>query len=49
MKQNSYLHPLKLILGFIAIVLLAALLGGCGSPVRFKCGITLPAKGGLSK
>lgn len=59
MNQNSFLHPLKLILGFLAIVLIAALLGGCGSLMRVEYGnpkfgaaaveFNLPAKKGLSK
>ena len=36
MKQDSYFHPLKLILGFLALVSLAWLLGGCGSLVRLE-------------
>jgi len=31
MKQDSYFHPLKLILGFLAGVLLALLFGGCAA------------------
>ena len=36
MKQDSYFHPPKLILGFLAFVSLAWLLGGCGSLVRLE-------------
>lgn len=36
MKQDSFFHSLKLIFGFLAIVLLAWLLGGCGSLVRLE-------------
>jgi len=36
MKQDSFFHSLKLIFGFLAIVLLAWLLGGCGSLVRVE-------------
>ncbi len=36
MKQDSFFHSLKLIFGFLAIVLLAWLLSGCGSLVRVE-------------
>ena len=36
MKQDSFFYPLKLILGFLAVVLLALMLGGCGSLVRVE-------------
>ena len=36
MKQDSFCYPLKLILGFLTVVLLAWLLGGCGSLVRVE-------------
>ena len=36
MKQDSFFHSLKLIFGFLALVLLAWLLGGCGSLVRVE-------------
>jgi uncharacterized protein YceK len=36
MKQDSYFYPLKLILGFLAVLLMAWLLGGCGSLVRVE-------------
>lgn len=59
MKQNSFFHPFKLILGFIAIVVVAALVGGCGSLTRVEYAnpkygaaaveFNLPAKKGLSK
>ena len=59
MKQDSYFHSLKLIFGFLALVLLAWLLGGCGSLVRVeyqnpKYGggaveFTLPKKEGYAK
>ena len=59
MKQDSVFHPLKLILGFLAVVLLVWLLGGCGSLVRVeyqnpKYGggaveFTLPEKEGYAK
>ena len=31
MKQDSFLYPLKLILGFLAVVVIALLFSGCGS------------------
>ena len=34
MKRDSIFHPLKLILGFLVVVLLALMLGGCGSLLR---------------
>jgi hypothetical protein len=59
MKQDSFFHSLKLIFGFLAIVLLAWLLGGCGSLVRLEYQnpqygggavvFTLPTKGGYAK
>ena len=36
MKQDSYFHPLKLILGFLAGVLLTLLLSGCGTTWRVE-------------
>ena len=36
MKQESFFYPLKLILGFLAVVMLAWLLSGCGSLVRVE-------------
>ncbi len=36
MKQDSFIYPLKLTLGFLAVVLLALLLCGCGSLVRVE-------------
>jgi len=36
MKQDNFFHSLKLIFGFLAIVLLAWLLSGCGSLVRVE-------------
>ncbi len=36
MKQDSVYYPLKLIVGFLTVVLLAWLLGGCGSLVRVE-------------
>jgi hypothetical protein len=59
MKQDSFFHPLKLTLGFLAVVILALLLGGCGSLIRLeyqnpKYGggaveFTLPSKEGYAK
>ena len=59
MKQDSFLYPLKLIFGFLAVALLARMLGGCGSLVRVeyqnpKYGggaveFTLPKKEGYAK
>jgi uncharacterized protein YceK len=36
MTQDSFFHPLKLILGFLAVILIAWLLSGCGSLVRVE-------------
>ena len=36
MKQDSFFYPLKLILGFLAVVLLALMLSACGSLVRVE-------------
>ena len=59
MKQDSYFHPLKLILGFLAGVLLTLLLSGCGTTWRVEYDnpqygntavqFALPKKGGLEK
>lgn len=59
MKHDSFFHPLKLILGFIAFLLFAWLTGGCASLVRVeydnpKYGggaveFALPQKGGYAK
>ena len=59
MKQDSFLYPLKLILGFLAVVVIALLFCGCGSLVRVeyqnpKYGggaveFALPKKGGYAK
>jgi hypothetical protein len=59
MKHDSYCHPLKVTLGFLAIVLLALLLGGCGlrvgvtyqHPSYGTAGVAfpLPVEGGLAK
>ena len=59
MKQDSFFYPIQLILGFLALVLLVWLLGGCGSLVRVeyqnpKYGggaveFALPKKGGYAK
>ena len=59
MKQDSYFHPLKLILGFLAGVLLTLLLSGCGTTWRVEYDnpqygnvavqFALPKKGGYAK
>ena len=59
MKQDSFLYPLKLILGFLAVVMLAWLLSGCGTTWRVEYDnpqygntavqFALPKKGGLEK
>lgn len=36
MKQDSFSYPLKLILGFLAVVLLALLFSGCGTTWRVE-------------
>ena len=36
MKQDSFLYPLKLTLGFLAVVVIALLFCGCGSLVRVE-------------
>jgi uncharacterized protein YceK len=59
MKQDSFIYPLKLTLGFLAVVVIALLFSGCGSLVRVeyqnpKYGggaveFALPKKGGYAK
>ena len=59
MKQDSIFHPLKLILGFLIIVLLALLLSGCGTTWRVEYDspqygnaaveVALPKKEGYAK
>lgn len=59
MKQESFFHPLKLTPGFLAVIILALLLSGCGSLIRLeyqnpKCGggaveFTLPSEEGYAK
>ena len=59
MKQDSFIYPLKLTLGFLAVVVVALLFCGCGSLVRVeyqnpKYGggaveFTLPKKEGYAK
>jgi len=59
MKQDSFLYPLKLTLGFLAVVVIALFFCGCGSLVRVeyqnpKYGggaveFALPKKGGYAK
>ena len=36
MKQDSFFYPLKLILGFLAVVLLSLLFSGCGTTWRVE-------------
>ena len=36
MTQDSFFHPLKLIVGFLAVIFIAWLLSGCGSLVRVE-------------
>ena len=36
MKQDSFIYPLKLTLGFLAVVVVALLFCGCGSLVRVE-------------
>ena len=59
MKQDSFFHPLKLTLGFLAVVILALLLSCCGSLIRLEyqnpkdgggaVEFTLPSKEGYAK
>ena len=59
MKQDSFLYPLKLILGFLAVVVLALLFSGCGTTWRVEYDnpqygdasvqFALPKKGGYAK
>ncbi len=59
MKQDSFLHPLKLIIGFLAVLVIALLFGGCGTTWRLEYGnpqygnaavqFALPKKGGYAK
>ena len=59
MKQDSYFHPLKLILSFLAVVLFALLFSACGTTWRVEYDnpqygkaavqFALPKKGGLAK
>ena len=59
MKQDSIFHPLRLVLGFLLIVVLALVFAGCGAPMRIeyqnpKSGagaveFTLPKKEGYAK
>ena len=59
MKQDSIFHSLRLVLGFLLIVVLALVFVGCGAPMRLeyqnpKYGagaveFTLPKKGGYAK
>lgn len=36
MKQDSFLYPIKLILGFLVIVVVALLFSGCGTTWRLE-------------
>jgi hypothetical protein len=59
MKQDSIFHSLRLVLGFLLIVVLALVFVGCGAPMRLeyqnpKYGagaveFTLPKKEGYAK
>ena len=59
MKQDSIFHSLRLVLGFLLIVVLALVFVGCGAPMRLeyqnpKYGagaveFTLPKKVGYAK
>jgi hypothetical protein len=59
MKQDSFLYPLKLTLGFFAVVVIALLFCGCGSLIRVEyqnptygggaVEFALPKKGGYAK
>jgi len=59
MKQDSFLYPLKLILGFLLIVLIVAWFTGCGTTWRVEYDnpqygstavqFALPKKGGYAK
>jgi hypothetical protein len=59
MKQDSIFHPLRLVLGFLLIVVLAQAFAGCGTPTRIEyqhpqygagaVEFTLPKKEGYAK
>ena len=59
MKQDSFLYPLKLIIGFLVVVVIALLFSGCGTTWRVEYGnpqygnaavqFELPKKGGYAK
>ena len=59
MKQDSFVYPLKLTLGFLAVVVIALLFCGCGSYLRVEYDnpqygdaavqFTLPKKEGYAK
>lgn len=59
MKQDSFLYPLKLILGFLVVVAIALLFSGCGTTWRVEYDnpeygnaavqFELPKKGGYAK
>ena len=59
MKQDSFLYPLKLILGFLVVVVIALLFSGCGTTWRVEYDnpqygnaavqFELPKQGGYAK
>ena len=59
MKQDSFLYPLKLSLGFLAVLLLSLLISGCGTTWRVEYDnpqygnaavqVALPKKEGYAK
>jgi hypothetical protein len=59
MKQDSFLYPLKLIIGFLVVVVIALLFSGCGTNWRVEYDnpqygstaveFALPKKGGYAK
>ena len=59
MKQDSFLYPIKLILGFLVIVVIALLFSGCGTTWHLEYDnpqygdasvqFALPKKGGYAK
>lgn len=59
MRHDSYFHAIHVILGFLAMVLIGLLLGGCGTTWRLEYSsppygngaveFTLPTKEGYAK
>jgi uncharacterized protein YceK len=59
MKQDSFFYPLKLVLGFLVVVVVALLFSGCGTTWRVEYDspqygnaavqFALPKKGGYAK